>query len=76
MGGRMPLTFTEIDAYLRSTETTLTGDEVMIIRRMSENYCSMANDRNPQTKAPYGNKSVIKNSFVEALKGIAKPAKI
>lgn len=53
MGGYLPLTFLEIDAYIRSTEAVLSGDEVLLLREMSENYCRYINDKNPQTKSPF-----------------------
>ena len=53
MGGYLPLSFQEIDCYIRSTEAVLSGDEVLLIREMSENYCRYVNDKNPQTKSPF-----------------------
>lgn len=51
--GIVSLSFTEIDAYNRLTNSCLNGDEVLIIKRMSSAYVSELNDRSPNKKAPY-----------------------
>ena len=71
--GISAISFSEIDAYMSRCQIHLSGDEVMIIRKMSQAYVSNINDKDPQSKPPYG-KFVHKknNSFLEALKSIAK----
>lgn len=48
----MPLSFTEINAYIQSTQTPLTPDEVYILREMSESYCKYINSKDPSLKSP------------------------
>jgi len=55
--GVTPLSYTEIDAYNRSTESFLNGEEVLLLRKMSSNYVRFLNDKNPNTQAPYKNSS-------------------
>lgn len=71
--GLSPISFTEIKAYVDLTDSPLTVDEVMIIRKMSQSYVSEVQNKDPNAKPPFGSFSVKRNnSFVEALKGIAK----
>lgn len=71
--GLSPISFQEIDAYMSLCEVYLSGDEVLIIRKMSQAYVSHLQDKDPNSKPPFGSVSVKRNnSFVEALKGIAK----
>lgn len=51
--GMIPLTFQEIESYMRITNTPLNSDEVIIIRQMSQLYIQEINDTNPESKAPY-----------------------
>lgn len=56
--GIVPLTFQEIEAYMRTTDTPLNADEVMIIRQMSQSYIQELNDTNPESKAPYSHSTL------------------
>jgi hypothetical protein len=51
--GIVPISFTEIKNYIDVTECSLTGEEALILRKMSEQYCKYVQDKNPKTKAPY-----------------------
>jgi hypothetical protein len=74
--GLSPLSFTEIKAYMELTASPLTPDEVLLIRKMSQAYVSNVQNRDPQTKPPYGvTKTSKNNSFVEAIKQLAKMKK-
>jgi len=52
MGGYVPLTYQEIHAYLESTNTTLNGDEVVLIREMSESFCQFVNNPSKHLEKP------------------------
>lgn len=49
--GAVSLSFTEIKAYIDTTDTPLTGDEVLLIKRMSQAYVSELNDKNPNKQS-------------------------
>ena len=51
--GITPISFTEIKNYIEVTESSLTGDEALLLRQMSSYYCSHLQDSNPNSKAPY-----------------------
>ncbi len=51
--GMIPLTFQEIESYMRITNTPLNSDEVMIIRQMSQAYIAELNDTRNEREAPY-----------------------
>lgn len=51
--GITAISFTEIKNYIDVTECSLTGEEALILRKMSEQYCKHVQDKNPKTKAPY-----------------------
>lgn len=51
--GIIPLTFQEIESYMRITNTPLNSDEVMIIRQMSQVYIAELNDTRNMREAPY-----------------------
>lgn len=51
--GISPISFSEIRNYIDVTETSLTGEEALLLRKMSEGYCKFVQDRNPKLKAPY-----------------------
>ena len=51
--GLVPLSYTEINAYIQSTNTPLSGDEVLLIRELSEIYCSYSNNKNPTLQSPF-----------------------
>ena len=70
------LSFLEIQAYINTTETSLTAEEVLIIKRMSQAYVNEVQDKNSMKKAPFGNGSIQKsNSFARSLMAFAKEAK-
>ena len=46
--GISAISFSEIDAYMSRCQIHLSGDEVMIIRKMSQAYVSNINDKDPQ----------------------------
>lgn len=74
--GLSSISFQEIDAYMTRCDVYLSGDEVLILRRMSQAYVNKVSDKNHNSKPPYGVAKPIKNnSFVEALKAIARVAK-
>lgn len=75
--GLSPISFQEIDAYMKRCEIHLSGDEVLIIRKMSQAYVSNVQNKDPHAKPPFGEPKIIKNnSFAEALKGIARVVEI
>ena len=49
--GAVPLSFAEIDAWARLTQTPLTPFEAGAIRFLSSEYCTVAND--PERECPY-----------------------
>jgi len=51
--GITALSFTEIKAYSDLTETPLNSDEVLLIRQMSQAYCSNVQTKDPSANAPY-----------------------
>lgn len=51
--GIQALSFTEIKSYIEITETSLTSEEVMIIRKMSQSYVRELNNKDPQAKPPH-----------------------
>jgi hypothetical protein len=51
--GMTPLSFTEIKAYIDVTKASLTPDEVLLIKRMSQLYVGYSQDTNPSQKTPY-----------------------
>lgn len=72
--GTIPLSFTEINAYIQATLTPLNRSEVIIMRRMSMAYVSELNDRNPNKLAPFmTNKpaDIDAKSIVSMFSGIA-----
>ncbi len=70
------LSFLEIQAYINTTETSLTAEEVLIIKRMSQAYVNEVQDKNSMKKAPFGNGSIQKsNSFARSLMAFAQEAK-
>lgn len=57
---------------MQLTETPLTAEEVLLIKKMSQSYVSEVQDKDPHKKIPYGEGKAIGNPFVQALKNIAK----
>lgn len=51
--GIAPITFKEIQAYNELTNSNLSGDEVLILRKMSIAYSNELQDKNPHKKPPY-----------------------
>lgn len=51
--GLIPLSYSEIGAYVEYAKVPLTGDEVVLIRELSELYCSFSNNSNPNIKSPF-----------------------
>lgn len=49
--GVVALSFTEIKAYMDITDTPLTCDEVLIIKRMSQAYVAELSDKNPNKQS-------------------------
>lgn len=70
------LSFLEIQAYIQLTDTSLTADEVLIIKKMSQAYVNELQDKNSIKKAPFGDGSIQRsNSFARSLMAAAKEAK-
>ena len=74
--GLTSLSFLEIKAYIELTETALSSDEAMIIKRMSQAYVNELQDKDTMKKSPYGNQSIHShsNNFASALKAAANKA--
>ena len=70
------LSFLEIQAYMQLTDSSLTAEEVLIIKKMSQAYVNELQDKNSIKKAPFGDGSIQRsNSFARALMAFAKEAK-
>lgn len=72
--GVYPLTFTEINSYIQSTNTPLNRQEVLLIKRMSSAYVSELNDKNPNKLPPYTTSepsNIDAKSLVNMFSGIA-----
>lgn len=65
------ITWQELHAYNQSHYGVLSPEELDIMMQMSRAYVSEIHDKNPHKSSPYGNKTVIKNSFAQAMKNIA-----
>jgi hypothetical protein len=68
--GLVSISFQEIDAYMSRCQINLSGDEVLLIKKMSQAYCSQVQNKDPSAKAPYGEVKAsvmasdsIKNAF-------------
>lgn len=70
--GYVPLTFTEIKAYMELNKVDLLPSEIMILRKMSTSYVAQTHDKNPMAYAPfidmeklgkYDNSESIKRAF-------------
>lgn len=73
--GLTSLSFLEIQAYIELTDTALSADEVLIIKRMSQGYVNELQDKDTLKKSPYGEQTIYKsNSFARSLMAIAKEA--
>ena len=51
--GRVPLSFTEIKAYMQCVNITFTPSEVLLIKKMSEAFTYQTYDKNPLANPPY-----------------------
>ena len=51
--GLVPLDFTEINAYIQSTNTELLPFEVLLLKKLSNTYVSQSHDKDPLAFAPY-----------------------
>jgi len=70
--GSIPLTFSEIKAYMECLNITFSPSEVLLLRKMSEAYTYQTYDKNPLSSPPYfteetltprNNSDEIKNKF-------------
>ena len=72
--GLSPISFIEIKAYIDTTETYLSGEEALLVHRMSQLYVNEINDKNPNKKAPFEGletQLMSPNSIINAFAGIA-----
>lgn len=51
--GITSISFQEIQAYNDLTQSHLSPDEVITIKKMSSAYCAELNDKNPHKKPPF-----------------------
>jgi len=51
--GIVPITFEEIRAYKEVTNSSFSGEEAILLYKMSENFVRYAQNRDPSVKAPY-----------------------
>ena len=51
--GQSPLSFTEIHAYLKCMKANLYPSEILLIRKMSEQYVSQSHNTDPKAKPSY-----------------------
>ena len=74
--GLTSLSFLEVQAYIELTDTALSADEVLIIKRMSQAYVNELQDKDTMKKSPYGNQSIHShsNNFASILKAAANKA--
>lgn len=69
INGMIPLSFSEIWAYMQSTKTDLHPEEVMIIRKMSQAYVMQSKETQPNVDMPYATKKTeIKLSHDQVLR--------
>ena len=63
MGTPTPLTWTEIDAWARVTNTTIDSDDVLLIRHLSKIFVGMLNEaKDPACPAPYADTANVDSS--------------
>ncbi len=53
MNGAIPLDYTEINAYIQSTNTPLLPFEVLLLKKLSNAYVSQSYDKDPLSFPPY-----------------------
>ena len=53
MNGLIALDFTEINAYIQSTNTPLLPFEVLLLKKLSNAYVSQSYDKDPLAFPPY-----------------------
>lgn len=51
--GLQAISFTEIKSYIEITEASLTGEEALLLHKMSQAYVKYLSDKNPQTQSPF-----------------------
>jgi len=51
--GITSISYQEIESYIRLTNTSLTPDEVLLIKEMSSLYASYSQEKNPNVTLPY-----------------------
>ena len=68
--GLVPLDFTEINAYMQSTNTELLPFEVLLLRKLSNAYVSQSYDKDVNAVPPYAtvkkvgmSADAVKNAF-------------
>lgn len=75
MSGYIPLSFQEIYAYMKATNTPFSADEALILKKMSNAYVSQSYDKDPTSKMPFGdtedNKVNLDTSSILALFGVS-----
>lgn len=74
MNGLIPLDFTEINAYMQSTNTPLLPFEVLLLKKLSSIYVMQSRDDNINSQPPYITKpkqSISANDVKNAFMGIA-----
>jgi len=68
--GLSAISFQEIDAYMSRCNISLSGDEVVLLKQMSQAYVINVQNKDPHAKAPFGEVKAnpmgaesIKNAF-------------
>jgi len=68
--GLSAISFQEIDAYMARCNVSLSGDEVLLLKRMSQAYVINVQNKDPKAQPPYGEVKAspmasdsIKNAF-------------
>lgn len=51
--GIQPISFTEIKNYIELCDISLSADEALIIRKMSQAYVRESQNKDPQAKVPF-----------------------
>lgn len=66
MGGYLPLSWVEIEAWSRVTSTELDSDDALLIRHLSKVYVNSLNRaKDPTTPAPYADTKAVKSSAIK-----------
>lgn len=58
--GLIPIDYSEINAYIQSTNTELLPFEVLLLKKLSNTYVSQSHDKDPLAFAPYTTHEVKK----------------